>query len=194
MRVIAGAAKGRPLRAPAGERTRPTADRVKEAWFSSLQARLPGAHVLDLFAGSGQLGLEALSRGAAAVTFVERDRRAVQALRANVATVDLPGARVVAGDVADLLRGPLDGSPFDVVVADPPYGLADADLAAVLSALVPHHLAAGAVVTVERARRSGPVAWPSTAGEADGPRYGDVDARRYGDTVLHRATFLEPAS
>lgn len=184
MRVIAGAAKGRPLRAPAGERTRPTADRVKEAWFSSLQGVLPGAHVLDLFAGSGQLGLEALSRGAAAVTLVERDRRALQAVRANVVAVDLPGARVVAGDVAGVLAGPLDDAPFDVVVADPPYGLGDADLTAVLAAVV-RHLAPAAVVTVERARRSGPPVWPADLG--------DTDARRYGDTTLHRATLLEPA-
>lgn len=182
MRVIAGAAKGRSLRAPAGERTRPTADRVKEAWFSSLQPQLPGAHVLDLFAGSGQLGLEALSRGAASVTFVERDRRALQALRANVAAVDLPGARVVAAEVATALRATLDDAPFDLVVADPPYGMADAELAALLAAARPH-LVVGAVVTVERARRSGPVPWPADLG--------DADTRRYGDTVLHRATVVE---
>lgn len=183
MRVVAGVAKGRPLRAPAGARTRPTGDRVKEAWFSALQPRLPGAHVLDLYAGSGQLGLEALSRGAAAVTFVERDRRALTALQANIAAVDLPGARVLAADVGAVLQGPLDDAPFDLVVADPPYDLGDAALAAVLARLV-EHLGAGALITVERARRSGPVPWPADLG--------DADSRRYGDTVVHRAHLQDP--
>lgn len=178
MRIIAGVAKGRPLQTPTGERTRPTADRVKEAWFSSLQPWLPGAHVLDLYAGSGQLGLEALSRGAAEVTFVERDRRALAALRANVAAVDLPGARVVAAEVVAALEGAPDGAPFDVVIADPPYDLSDADLTAVLEPLVAH-LADDAIVTVERARRAARPAWPAGLG--------DPDDRRYGDTVLHRA-------
>lgn len=179
MRVVAGAAKGRPLKAPAGQRTRPTTDRVKEAWFSALQPHLPGAHVLDLFAGSGQLGLEALSRGAAAVTFVERDRRALEILRANVASVGLDGARVLPGEVLATLGGELTDAPFDVVVADPPYDLPDDHLTAVLMEVL-DHLAPAAVVGIERARRSGPVAWPSDLG--------DADRRRYGDTVLHRAT------
>ncbi len=184
MRVVAGAAKGRPLQAPPGEGTRPTADRVKEAWFSSLQPHLPGAHVLDLFAGSGQLGLEARSRGASRVTFVERDRRALRALRANVATVGLDGTTVIAGEVLPTLRGELADAPFDVVLADPPYRVADGELEAVLAATVPH-LAPAVVVTVERARRSGSVPWPA--------ELGDADTRRYGDTVLHRATRSDPA-
>jgi 16S rRNA (guanine966-N2)-methyltransferase len=183
MRIIAGVAKGRRLVAPTGDGTRPTADRVKESWFSSLQPLLGGAHVLDLYAGSGALGLEALSRGAAAVTFVERDRRALAALRTNLAAVDLPGATVVGRDVRTALAGDLVDAPFDVVVADPPYRVDGSELTAVLAALVPH-LADGAVVTVERGRREPAPTWPA--------QLGDPEARRYGDTTLHRATCLEP--
>lgn len=178
MRVIAGAARGRRLASPKGATTRPTADRVKEAWFSSLAPRLPGAHVLDLFAGSGALGLEALSRGAAQVTFVERDRRALDALRANVATVGLPGAHVVAAEVAAALAGALPGAPFDVVVADPPYATGEVWLGDVLGRLV-EHLGVDAVVVLEAARRGPAPAWP--------PELGADEPRRYGDTVLHRA-------
>jgi 16S rRNA (guanine966-N2)-methyltransferase len=178
VRVIAGAARGRPLTAPKGARTRPTADRVKEAWFSSLQPRLPGAHVLDLYAGSGGLGLEALSRGAVSVTFVERDRAALAALRTNIEAVGLPGAHVVERDVTSALTAGLDEGPFDVVVADPPYVVTGAQLGDVLDVLVAQ-LAAGAVVVIERARRGDPPRWP-VAFEA-------ADPRRYGDTVLHRA-------
>lgn len=178
MRVIAGAAKGRRLTAPPGDRTRPTADRVKEAWFSSLQPRLPGAHVLDLYAGSGGLGLEALSRGAARVTFVEHDRRALAALRRNIEAVALPGTTVLAMDVPAALAGDLDDAPFDVVLADPPYDTSAADLARVLAA-VPRQLADGALVTVERSRRDAAPTWPVEL-LPDEPR-------RYGDTTLHRA-------
>ncbi len=184
MRVIAGVAKGRRLVAPPGDRTRPTSDRVKESWFSSLQPALGGAHVLDLYAGSGGLGLEALSRGAAAVTFVERDRRALASLRTNIDAVDLPGATVLARDVQQALVGELADAPFDVVVADPPYAIAEGELAAALTALL-RHLAPGAVVTLERGRREPTPAWPA--------ELGDATARRYGDTTLHRATLLEPS-
>jgi 16S rRNA (guanine966-N2)-methyltransferase len=178
VRVIAGAARGRRLRVPPGDRTRPTADRVKEALFSSLQGRLPGARVLDLYAGAGGLGLEALSRGAAAVTFVESDRRALQALRANVAAVGLEGAEVVALDVRRALTGDGLAGPFDLVLLDPPYRLADEELAEVLEALTAH-LADSAHVVVERDRRAEVPAWPVGLLGAG--------ARRYGDTTLHRA-------
>lgn len=178
MRVIAGAAGGRPLVTPKGDRTRPTADRVKEAWFSSLQPWLPDAHVLDLFAGSGALGLEALSRGATQVTLVERDRDALAAIAANVATVDLPGATVVEREVAAALAGELPGAPFSVVVADPPYAVDGDELSALLAALV-RHLADEAIVTVERDKRDDPPRWPTGLL--------DVGTRTYGDTVLHRA-------
>lgn len=178
MRVIAGVAKGRRLVAPRGERTRPTSDRVKESWFSSLQPVLGGAHVLDLYAGSGALGLEALSRGAAAVTFVEKDRKALEALRTNLAAVDLPGATVVARDVQQVLGEDLADAPFDVVVADPPYATDEDELARLLAALV-RQLADEAVVTLERGRREPAPPWPAQL-IAEEPR-------RYGDTTLHRA-------
>jgi 16S rRNA (guanine966-N2)-methyltransferase len=181
--VIAGVAKGRRLVAPKGERTRPTADRVKESWFSSLQPVLGGAHVLDLYAGSGALGLEALSRGAAAVAFVEKDRKALAALRANLAAVDLPGATVVARDVQQVLSEDLGDAPFDVVVADPPYAIDEAELTRVLATLV-RHLADGAVVTLERGRREPAPSWPAELVAED--------PRRYGDTTLHRARLETP--
>jgi 16S rRNA (guanine966-N2)-methyltransferase len=178
VRVIAGAARGRPLRVPAGEGTRPTADRVKEALFSSLQPRLPGARVLDLFAGSGALGLEALSRGAGSLTAVESHSAALAALRHNIEAVGLPGVEVVASDVRRALHGALPGSPFDLVLLDPPYRMPTDELADVLAALA-GHLAPGATVVVERPARAGEVVWPADL-LAEG-------SRRYGDTAVHRA-------
>jgi 16S rRNA (guanine966-N2)-methyltransferase len=160
MRIVAGAAKGRRLVAPTGDDVRPTADRVKEALFSSLQPLLVGASVLDPFAGSGGLGLEALSRGAARVTFVERSNAALTALRRNIEAVGLDGAVVVTGDTAALLRGEgLPGAPFDLVLLDPPYRLPKAQLASLLADLVAH-LAPGATVVVERPARDGVPPWP----------------------------------
>jgi 16S rRNA (guanine966-N2)-methyltransferase len=178
VRVIAGAARGRRLRVPPGERTRPTADRVKEALFSSLQARLPGAVVLDLYAGAGGLGLEALSRGAAAVTFVESDRRALEALHANIEVVGVPGAEVLGLDVRRALASDRLAGPFDLVLLDPPYRLGGEALGEVLGALV-GRLAPGGRVVVERAARDGEPPWP--------PGLLPAAPRRYGDTTLHRA-------
>ncbi|MBW3619632.1 MAG: 16S rRNA (guanine(966)-N(2))-methyltransferase RsmD [Actinobacteria bacterium] len=176
MRVIAGTAKGRRLKVPPGDRTRPTSDRVKEALFSSLQPELPGASVLDLFAGSGSLGIEALSRGASHATFVERHDRTSRVLEENVAACGLGDrATVVTAEVQAALGSPA-GAPFDVALLDPPYGTSDEELAAVLASLAPH-LADGAVVTVERDRRAGGPAWPA--------RIGPERERRYGDTVIH---------
>lgn len=151
MRVIAGTAKGRRLQGPPGRSTRPMTDRAKEGLFSAIAAHLPGARVLDLYAGSGSLGLEAVSRGAAAAVFVERDRAALRALRANVVATGL-GGEVVAADVEDALagrRGPLVGEPFDLAFVDPPYDDSLASVEATLAALVPW-LAAGALVVVHR--------------------------------------------
>ncbi|MCH6547135.1 MAG: 16S rRNA (guanine(966)-N(2))-methyltransferase RsmD [Gemmatimonadetes bacterium] len=122
MRIIAGEFRGRTLRPPGDRRTRPTADRVREAWFSILGNRLSGATVVDLFAGSGALGLEALSRGASHVEFVEVGKSAVTALRANVAALDAE-ERVKVHRV-DALRfvDRLDEGSFDIAFADPPYG------------------------------------------------------------------------
>jgi 16S rRNA (guanine966-N2)-methyltransferase len=176
VRVIAGSAKGRRLKPPRGARTRPTTDRVKEALFSSLQAELVGASVLDLFAGSGALGIEALSRGAESATFVERHAGTARLIDENLAIADVSErGTVVVADAVDALRQP-PHAPFHVVVADPPYDLGDDELAVVLAALAPH-LAGEAVVTVERDRRSGAPRWPaSIRAERD---------RRYGDTTIH---------
>jgi len=121
MRIIAGQWRGRPLAAPAGDATRPTADRTREALFSMLVARVgsfEGLAVADLFAGSGALGLEALSRGAATCLFVEQDRAALDVLKANVAKLGAKGAEVRAGSV--LALGPAR-APLDLILMDPPY-------------------------------------------------------------------------
>jgi len=121
VRIIAGAFRGRSLKAPGDRRTRPTADRVREAWFSILAPHLPDARVLDLFAGSGALGLEALSRGAGHVDFVEVSKPALAALRANVAAFDVE--EHVTIHRADALRfaSQLAAEAYDVALADPPY-------------------------------------------------------------------------
>lgn len=179
MRVIAGAAKGRRLVAPPGTGTRPTTDRVKEALFSMLQPRLPGVTAVDLFAGAGGLGVEALSRGARHVTFVERDRRALRALRQNL---ELTGfgerALVVERSVEVTLAGPLRDAPFGLAFLDPPYDTPPAHIGAVLEALVVH-LAPGATVTLERGVRDAVPDWPAALQA--------TRERRYGDTVIHIA-------
>ena len=125
MRIIAGRWRGRRLKTLGGRAVRPTTDRVREAWMSALARSVVDARVLDLFAGSGALGLEALSRGAAHVTFVERSRRAAEVIRANI---ELLGAgdecTVVGDDVFRFLRRLPE--PVDLVLADPPYGAGDA--------------------------------------------------------------------
>jgi 16S rRNA (guanine966-N2)-methyltransferase len=121
MRIIAGQWRGRPIAAPKGDATRPTADRTREALFSMLTSRLgsfEGLAVGDFFAGSGALGLEALSRGAATCLFVEQDRAAIDALKANIAKLDAKGAEVRATSVLALGRAPV---PLDLVLMDPPY-------------------------------------------------------------------------
>lgn len=121
MRIIAGAWRGRPLVTPAGDTTRPTADRTREALFSMLASRLgsfDGLAVADLFAGSGALGLEALSRGAASCLFVEQDKAALDALRANIARLGASGAEVRATSVLALGPG---RAPLDLLLMDPPY-------------------------------------------------------------------------
>jgi 16S rRNA (guanine966-N2)-methyltransferase len=178
VRIVAGAAGGRRLAVPP-HGTRPTSDRVREAVFSALQARrdLEGARVLDLYAGSGALGLEALSRGAAHVQFVESDRRAAAVLRRNVEALGLPGAQVTAADVPVALRGD-PGQPYDVVLADPPYALDDGALGGVLSALASGRwLAPAALLVVERPAKALTPSWP------DGVCA--LTYRRYGDTAVY---------
>ncbi|HVU73247.1 MAG TPA: 16S rRNA (guanine(966)-N(2))-methyltransferase RsmD [Mycobacteriales bacterium] len=167
-RIVAGVAGGRRLAVPPGTRTRPTADRVREGLFSAL-GDLSGRTVLDLFAGSGALGLEALSRGAAAATMVEKDPRAVATIHANAEVVGLPGAHVVAAPVARFLAG--TPTPFDVVLADPPYADPVDDLLAALASGW-----AADVVVIERAKRDPVPAWP--------PPLARWKERAYGDTVL----------
>lgn len=174
-RVVAGLHRGRRLRTPAGSGTRPTADRAREGLFSSLQSlvELDGCSFLDLYAGSGALGLEALSRGAARVTLVEQDPRALAALRANAA--DLPGAGGERAEVVALAVSRfLSGQPvrYDVVALDPPY---DLDVGPVLAQLVPW-VGDGSVVVAERRTRDPDLAWP------DGLRA--VRSRRYGEATL----------
>jgi 16S rRNA (guanine966-N2)-methyltransferase len=180
-RIIAGTAGGRRLAVPAGQGTRPTSDRAREGLFATVTAirgTLRGAAVLDLYAGSGAVGLEALSRGAADVLMIEADGRAVRVIRDNIAAVGLPGARVLAGRVERAVaRGPGGGPPRDVVFADPPYATADEDVSSVLAALLAFGwLAAAAIVAVERATRSGPPAWPAG--------YTPDRARKYGEATL----------
>lgn len=121
MRIIGGAWRGRAIGAPSGRLVRPTADRVREAWMSILQHDLPGSRVLDLFAGSGALGLEALSRGAASVTFVEAHPASLRALGANIEALGAQGAAVVHRGDALRFAAALPAGAFDVAFADPPY-------------------------------------------------------------------------
>lgn len=140
MRVVAGLAGGRRLRSPARRQLRPTSERVREALFSSLMSRgaVDGARVLDLFAGTGALGIEALSRGATSATFVEADPAAVEAIAANLAATGLAGATVVHADVARFLDDP--GGWYDLVLCDPPYAFDGWDA---LLARVPGDLVVG---------------------------------------------------
>jgi 16S rRNA (guanine966-N2)-methyltransferase len=179
-RVIAGAAGGRRLATSAGRTTRPTSDRTREGLFATVEAicgGLRGAAVLDLYAGSGAVGLEALSRGAADLVLVESDGRAAQVIRQNIAAVGLPGARLVNDRVERVLgRGP-DGSPRDFVFADPPYAVRDDELGRVLVALLDRAwLAPGALVALERSTRSGAPTWPHG--------YEFDRSRRYGEATL----------
>jgi len=184
-RVIAGTAGGRRLSVPAGRDTRPTSDRAREGLFATVQAirgPLDGASVLDLYAGSGAVGLEALSRGAARALLAEADPRAVRVIRANIAALGLAGARVVADRVERVLaRGPAaeqaggTAGRFDLAFADPPYAMPGEAVSAMLTALVTAGwLVPGALVVVERSTRSGPVCWPEGIAEDRSRRYGEA--------------------
>jgi 16S rRNA (guanine966-N2)-methyltransferase len=174
MRVIAGHLGGRRLSAPRGRATRPTSDRVREALFSML-GPIDGTSVLDLFAGTGALGIEALSRGAAKALFVECDATALDALRGNLARLELadPQARVKAGDALAALRSARRASEtYDLVFVDPPYDQLRA-FQGELSALLPAVLATGARVVVESDRRA-PAELPLAVAQR----------KRYGDTTI----------
>jgi len=158
--------------------TRPTTDRVRESLFNVLGARIDftGATVLDLYAGSGALGLEALSRGAASAVFVESDHRAAAVIAKNIASLGVAGATVRRGNVAAVLAGGTD-RPVDLVLADPPYYVGESDIEVVLTALTRGGWTkAGTVVVVERGTGSAPLTWP------DGWQV--WPSRSYGDTRL----------
>lgn len=175
MRIVAGKWKGRDLVSPAGP-VRPTTEELRDAWLRMLAPDIDGTRVLDLFAGSGALAIEALSRGAASATLVERDHRAASLIEANLERSGFAGqASVVIGDAAThLARG--EPEPADLVFVDPPYALPTGDVEALLEELAARWLAPGATIVVRRDRRSGEPALPA------GLRFTRV--KRYGDTVV----------
>ncbi|MEV3913898.1 MULTISPECIES: 16S rRNA (guanine(966)-N(2))-methyltransferase RsmD [Streptomyces] len=177
-RVIAGRAGGRRLAVPPGNGTRPTSDRAREGLFSTWQSLLggplAGERVLDLYAGSGAVGLEALSRGASHTLLVEADARAARTIRENVKNLGLPGAEVRAGKAEQIIQQSAPTEPYDLVFLDPPYRVTDHDLREILLTLrTEHWLAPEALVTVERSTRGGEFQWP--------PGFDAVKARRYGE-------------
>jgi 16S rRNA (guanine966-N2)-methyltransferase len=182
-RIVGGVAGGRRIAVPP-HGTRPTTDRVRESLFNIVTARLDltNLSVLDLYAGSGGLGLEALSRGAGSALFVESDRRAAAVLERNIATIGLPGATLRRGLVAEVLAAGT-AAPVDVVLADPPYEVDGSEVEALLTALAVHGwVREGSVAVVERAAGGPPLNWP-----------GGWDCwrpRTYGDTRLELAERL----
>lgn len=188
-RIIAGRVGGRRLATPRGRTTRPTSDRVREALFSTVAVELgalDGLRVLDLYAGSGALGLEAWSRGAGVVTFVESDRRTAALVAANARDLGVPRADVRTQPVSAVLDRP-PPTPYDLVLSDPPYPLPGEAVDADLAALVQHGwLCPDALVVVERSSRTPGPRWP-----------GGLQAlreRRYGETTLWYATSPGPST
>ena len=182
-RIIGGVAGGRRIAVPP-RGTRPTTDRVRESLFNIVTARrdLTGVAVLDLYAGSGALGLESLSRGAASALFVESDQRSAAVIARNIEALGLTGATLRRGAVAAVLAAGTP-SPVDLVLADPPYDIETAEVDAVLAALITHcWVREGTVAVVERATTSAPLTWPE--GWTLWPE------RVYGDTRLELAERL----
>lgn len=185
MRIVAGAHRGRTLDAPRGTDTRPTSDRVREAVFSALEARfdaIDGSSVLDAFAGSGALGLEALSRGASRVTFIERERAASSCVARNLDTLGLSAsATIVRADTFTAARSRLPGAPFALLFVDPPYRIVPAQVSALLGDLVAGGaLEPGAVIVYEHAASEG-AQWP--------PGFRSEGEKRYGDTSVSYAVW-----
>lgn len=177
-RVIAGKAGGRRLAVPPGTGTRPTSDRAREGLFSTWQSLLggplDGERVLDLYAGSGAVGLESLSRGAGHTLLVEADARAARIVRENVKSLGLPGAEVRTGKAEQIVQSPPPAGPYDIVFLDPPYAVTDDDLREILLTLRSQGwLATEALVTVERSTRGGEFGWPEG--------FDALRARRYGE-------------
>ncbi len=182
-RIIAGTVGGRRLATPAGDATRPTSERVREALFARLDHldALAGARVLDLYAGSGALGLEAASRGATRAVLVEKDRKAAAVASRNVRDLALPGAVVRTDAVLRFVTGAAT-EQFDLVFLDPPYAVGEEELEQVLAALAGGWLAQDAVLVVERSSRSPEPVWPADV-ELIGPR-------RYGETTVWFADYV----
>lgn len=177
-RIIAGSVGGRRLGTPRGDTTRPTSDRVRESLFASVSAQLgslSGSRVLDLYAGSGALGLEALSRGAEHALLVESDRRAAATIRQNIDTLGLSGAELVHQRVETVLGRAPRGQRYDVLFADPPYALPGPEVTTFLE-LATGWLVPDALVVVEQSSRAQSVVWPE--------EYHSTRVRRYGDTAL----------
>ncbi|MGW6361797.1 16S rRNA (guanine(966)-N(2))-methyltransferase RsmD [Streptomyces sp. NBC_00009] len=197
-RVIAGRAGGRRLSVPPGNGTRPTSDRAREALFSTWQSLLGGGpldgeRVLDLYGGSGAVGLEALSRGAGHALLVEADARAVRTIRENVKSLGLPGAEVRAGKAEQIVRGPAPATPYDLVFLDPPYAVPDDDLREILLTLASGGwLADEALVTVERSTRGGVFPWPDGFEALRSRRYGE-GTFWYGRAALKSTVTCEEA-
>jgi 16S rRNA (guanine966-N2)-methyltransferase len=179
-RIVAGTLGGRRIVVPRGDTTRPTSERVREALFSALESRnaITGARVVDLYAGSGALGLEALSRGAASVILVDSSRQAVEAARRNVKDLGLSRVSVVLSSVTRFLAGP-PALAANLVFADPPYAAGEDDVAGMLTELAARWVDPGAVVVVERSARSPEPRWPEGLVR--------TDVRRYGETALWQA-------
>jgi 16S rRNA (guanine966-N2)-methyltransferase len=171
LRIIAGRHRGRRLRFPAGVEIRPTPDRVRETLFNWLQPRIDQSRVLDLFAGSGALGLEALSRGAAHVTFVEKDRRAAAAIEEITREWQEENSRVVCQSAIAWLRAPAGEPPFDIVFLDPPY---DSDLLPEAAAALAGRIAPDARIYVERRAREPLLTLPESWKELRAGRAGEV--------------------
>jgi 16S rRNA (guanine966-N2)-methyltransferase len=182
-RIVAGTVGGRVLQVPRAG-TRPTSERVREALFSRLEHLdvVDGARVLDLYAGSGALGIEAASRGAEHVTLVESARDAADVCRRNVTTLGLAGPVQVVAEKAERFVARPTVAPWDLVLIDPPYDLPEDDLAGVLAGIGPA-LTAHGVVVVERASRTPEPTWPTTLVR--------LDRRAYGDTVMWFAELAE---
>ncbi|MCQ4622015.1 RsmD family RNA methyltransferase [Corynebacterium sp. CCUG 70398] len=183
-RIISGEARGRKIKVPP-EGTRPTSDRAKEGLFSSLQVRFGfvGKRVLDLFSGSGALGLEAASRGAEEVVLVESDPKAVEIIKHNAQAVGHPNVHIEPVKASAYVpRAPR--AYFDMVLADPPYDLPDEDVAAMLEALKPA-LIDGAAVVIERHRDSAETAWP----EGYTPTGQKLKKRLYGIARMDMAVY-----
>jgi len=176
MRIVAGAYKGHSISAPKGPDTRPTSDRVREAVFSSLGSmgvELDGAAILDLFCGSGALGLEALSRGARSATFVDTARSAAAAAASNVERLGLKGAaRVLRQDAFKLVRGPLPGAPFALLFLDPPYRIDPARVRQLLEDAAASDLLSEEAVVVYELSAHGEPAWPEGFAPIGSKTYG----------------------